>query len=234
MEQLRDIGPFKRGQIEAALWRMMVRSQDPSLIPQVFRTRVKRLLDIDRKEQVYESEVMKQRNFAFSDEAPVGRGADALYSSFDVFCLGVGLDLLDLGFKQAETVFFLQNVRADLRGAYQWIMNNPPAPRQHIPTEDRPNCPSYDYHRIRIADCRIYMRFTKVELKELFFSAKPNVPFFFRPDFFYGIEHLGKELRKRQYDDRKSVLMELADFAVLLHEKLASTPPTPRGRPRLR
>ena len=96
---------FKRGQVEWALWRAFTQYRSQGDVPpQIFRTRIKRLLDLDRDPGADATKAASIAPFAFV--APVdGSGVEAAYAPFDVFCLGLALDLLDVGFKQSEIVY---------------------------------------------------------------------------------------------------------------------------------
>ena len=96
---------YKRGQVEWALWRAFTLARSPGDgPPSIFRTRVKRLLDLDREFDTSEMEVPPTCAFAFVEPSDGGSGFETQYAPFDVFCLAIGLDLLDVGFKQGEIV----------------------------------------------------------------------------------------------------------------------------------
>jgi hypothetical protein len=93
-----------RGQVEWVLWCSFVRARfNPGQSPRVFRTRVKRLLDIDRHLDLTGAEVPPEASYAFA-APPAIEGAEAEYLAVDAFCLAIALDLLDAGFKQSEVV----------------------------------------------------------------------------------------------------------------------------------
>src|SRR5258708_1814137 len=88
---------FRRGQVEWAIWRFFtfMKSAPPDP-PKVFLTRIKRLLETDRHDKVptgqdYDPPVA----FAFSSAESKGKGVDAVFTSFDAFCLALALDLVD-------------------------------------------------------------------------------------------------------------------------------------------
>src|SRR5438309_8314445 len=104
---------FKRGQVEWAIWRfftlMRLASDDP---PQVFLTRIKRLLETDRQDKVPAgNDYQPPARYAFSSAESEGQGIDAVFTSFDAFCLALALDLADFGFKPSEIVFLLRYLR---------------------------------------------------------------------------------------------------------------------------
>ena len=94
---------FKRGQVEDALWqRFAMRTRIKPKISKKFQTRIKRLLDLDRQETALNSSTRSSARYAFLDTTPEGRGTDVSFTPFNVFCLALGLDLLDVGLKQSE------------------------------------------------------------------------------------------------------------------------------------
>ena len=153
------------------------------------------------------------------------------YTSFNAFCLAVGLDLLDTGFKQSEIVFVLKHIRSLLEEQFEWIMNKPPAPTQLIPAEERPNCPSNEENG---ADRRVFMVLEKLELKEVFspaaVPANSQLPVISVPLFFHGLEDLSLELDKMNRDFRKALVLELAVTAKMVKDRLAEAPLIKRGR----
>ena len=219
---------YRRGQVLWALWRTFTHgrrvSPDP---PSTFLTRVKRLLELDR------ADGSETGRFAFVDEEPEGKGTDSGYSAFNALCLGLALDMLDVGFKQSEVVFFLQHTRDEIERFFKHILTSPPALRQKIGAEDRPDCPTYEENGIAYADPRIFLLTTKVEMTEVFPGprGKPRRgPLIWRPVFCRGIEALRAELHRMNYDNRKTFVMELANLAVLVTSNLAEAPLIRRGR----
>ncbi len=222
---------FKRNQVEWALWSSFVhRPPNPGEPPQVFRTRIKRLLDLDRATPIPPRSNSLQRH-AFSEGHSEGHGRDVSFSVFDAVCLAIGLDLLDTGFKQSEVVFLLQHLRLQLGEQYERMQLYPPAPRKYIAAEDLPGCPTYEMNGLTLADPRIFMTLNKVELREIY--TNPPNPMILQPRFYYGIEQLTKELDRLNYSERKVLVMEIAEISVLLESDLRQAPLVRRGRPSL-
>jgi len=229
---------YKRGQVEWALWRFFSESNPKGQRPpQIFLTRIKRLLEVDwMRETAHESEVPHPR-FAFRDEPGEGKGRDASYTLFNAFCLALGLELLDVGFKQSEIVFLLRHLRDELQKKFNHILKHRPSPRQPIPAEDRPGCPVYEDHRgWKWADCRVYAVIHKVEFKELFPFLKGRKrgrqPVFPTPVFCHGNAALAKEFHKMNLEAfhyRKAFVMEIAHTVVLVKTFLGEAPALPRG-----
>ena len=84
-----DQTTFKRGQVEWGLWQLFAANR-PShgRPPQAFRTRMKRLWELDRQMGA------EAPGFAFFDEPPVGRGYEVAFSPFNSFCLAFCRDLI--------------------------------------------------------------------------------------------------------------------------------------------
>jgi len=79
------------------LWRTLTLARSPGDgPPPIFRTRIKRLLDLDRELDAGGLEVPSPSTFAFIAPAEGGSGIEARYAPFDAFCLAIALDLLDL------------------------------------------------------------------------------------------------------------------------------------------
>ncbi|MET0183651.1 MAG: hypothetical protein ABW199_12280, partial [Caulobacterales bacterium] len=108
---------YRRGQIEWALWRLALGglANPRKAMPQLFRTRVKKLLDLDHV--LPRGRARADKGFAFSSARPAGLGTDAAFTRLDTLCLAIGLDLLDLGFKQMEIVELVRALRAALADA---------------------------------------------------------------------------------------------------------------------
>ena len=200
----------------------------------MFRTRIKRLLDLDRDMEPAGEAEKTSTPFAFSSAPPNGRGVEIPFTSFDTFCLALGLDLLDVGFKQSEVVFLMQHIRQSLSEQHDLIMRSPPTPREKLHAGDRPNVPIYDHRNFQIADCRVFILINKVELTELFGSAPDKrispTPRILQPIFCLGIEALKDELHQMGFSYRKAMVFELSEMAVMLTDFLLEAPLVKRGR----
>ncbi len=220
---------YKRGQVEWALWRFVSRhhgqSKDP---PKVFRTRIKRLLELDRVGQ------KSGEQFAFAGHPPEGQGVDVAFTAFDAFCLGFGLDLLDTGFKQSEVVFLIRHIRQDLCQEYKRTMSDPTPDHQYADARDYPDWPSYQHRNFRVVDCRVFAVIEKVEMTEIFSSLKDRTarkePLIMEPKFCRGIEELREELHNMNDGYRKAMVLEMAYTAVGITELLEQAPVVRRGR----
>jgi hypothetical protein len=221
---------YKRGQVEWALWRYFRQKSDANgEPPPVFRTRIKRLLDLDRAEY-------SGTGFAFSNTSTSGQGKDAAFSVFDAFCLAIAMDLLDAGFKQSEVVFFLSYTREDLAKQFKHIMQRIPFPSSRSPVspEDAPGYPTIQIRNISVADRHVYMVTGKIELKDAFTNqtnqSQRAIPAIRKPDFYNGGEALKHAMFMNPTHHRKIFLVELYDIATRITDELNAAPKIRRGR----
>jgi hypothetical protein len=204
---------FQRGQVDEALWALF--RPDQSSAPALFLGRIRKLIDIDRKTDVLAgASTAHAAPHAFHSRPPRGQGYEAEFSPFDAFCLAIGLDLLDLGFKQSEIVFLLRHIRSDLERKFVEILDDPPAGRMAQET-----------------DKRLFMAVGKVELVERTRSSA-STPLILKPQFARGLEGATALVGRLGYGDRKIILLEIGNTAVLLCNALMQASPRPKGRPR--
>ena len=224
---------FKRGQVEWALWRLftLTRYLTTPPISSVFRTRIKRLLELDRASDPLMSAEEVHLPHAFFASLPEGTGIDTQYTAFDAFCLVVALDLLDAGYKQSEVVLLLRHLRPRLEKPFRKMQKAPVILRQRrVPADDRPGCPAYEKNGRRYADCRVFVLIEKIEFKEVFPGAEDGLPVIFEPIFCRGLAELNKQLDRMNHQRRKLLVLELADTASLLLQSLREAPAVKRGR----
>jgi len=204
---------YKRNQVEWSCWRVNTLGRDED-IPKVFLTRIKRLLELDRQPLNGNATAM-----AFSSSnIPMGKGSEATFSDFDVFCICLGLDLLDLGFKQSEVVFFLHHVREDIERVYKKIHN-----KSSVHGRNR-----YGINK----DNAVFMVIRKIELKELFplIPKDHKDPVISPPLFCFGSDELMAKTLDTANQYRKFIVIELAKIAALLNDFLPQAPVRSRGR----
>jgi len=200
-------------------------------MPVVFRTRIKKLLDIDRSGPMTGEEPGASPR-AFSDDQPPGSGSEAAFTAFDVFCLALALDLLDMGFKQAEIVFLLRHMREDLRPVFERIVRDyPPANRQRYRAKDFPNCPATETQSgAKVVDANVYLLVRKIELRELVPAMAAKHPLIAPPQICAGQVELAEALRDLNSVQRKMLVIEIGLSARLAPTFLSSAPLTKRGR----
>ena len=167
-------------------------------MPVVFRTRIKRLLELDRSMDLPDVD-----GLAFQDAKPEGRGVEVAFTSSNVFALALGLDLLDMGYKQAEIVFLLQHIRDSLIAIHEYIMKSPPVPPHRLPPKDRPDAPIITVKGREYADCNVFLLFRNAALNE--------------------------KMSEMGMRNRKFLVLEIANSAALLETYLGQTEPVKRG-----
>jgi hypothetical protein len=228
---------YGRGQIEWALWRSFARAHyNRGDVPPVFRTRIKRLLDIDRDLDLTRAEAPPETAYAFVPPPPAG-GTEAEYRAVDAFCLAIALDLLDSGFKQSEVVFLMRYLRPELESRFPVMIKAPSLiDRQRHRAEAYPGFPSFDYRGRRYADGRLFVIFEKIEMTEVIpasATGRLTGPLILQPLFCEGAEALASELHESMPDRRRVVtVLELAATAQAVRVWLAEAPIIRRGRPK--
>ena len=155
---------YGRGQAEWALWKGFIFGRNASdEVPKVFKTRVKRLLDVDRDSDFADISAPPTVRWSFV-APPEESGGEALYSEVDVFCLGVGLDLLDAGFKQSEVVYLMRYLRKELEARMPLLLSRPSLlsrqryrPEASLPTYTENGTPYADARQfVVISNCLLY------------------------------------------------------------------------------
>ena len=205
---------FKRSQVEWALWQHISHgsSNDP---PKALRTRIKRLLEIDREKHRGTGE------FAFCRTETSGQGTDAAFELFDVFCLALTLHLMHAGIKQSMVVTLMQHFRGYLWGHFDDITSRP-APK------GRPRTVA----KAMQEDRRVFAVFYNVDMaKELSKSDRPKIRLTFKePEISWGLASLTSVLNRMDAFDRQTIVMELAHMAHDLEQALMHAPIAKRGR----
>lgn len=244
---------WTRSQVEHALWRHIVTHKDwgtdPNKLvdrmPQVFRSRVKKLLNLDRIPDMTPWPDLLKDIWAFYDGPPQGTGSEERFSTVHVFVLGIALDLLNVGLKQSEVIFFVKHAREFLEKALieihnetDWIAPVHRTTRQLSLHRDHPkSSPIFLEQKSQpFADFTAWMIVQRIENQEIFPLLKekkrdPNSPLFMNPEFIVGLEGLKERLFRRGSSYRHGIFIELADSALTLPEYLAEAPTVRRGRP---
>lgn len=232
---------YKKGQVEWALWRAFrpTGSRDDGPVP-VFRTRIKRLLDLDREPIVDGQESGSASEYAFVATPDGGKGAEAAYEPVDAFCLGLALDLLDVGFKQSEVVFLMRHLRSELDDWFPRLMKRPSlVDRQDVIAKQHPRLPKIKRGaKAAVVDARVFLLLGRIELTEVLSGIasdqrKKQPAVFPQPVYCEGIVELGNVLDELMPHHRRTVIiLELAKLAHAVSDFLAVAPAVPRGRPR--
>lgn len=231
---------FKRGQIEWALWRSFrpIGAQDDGP-PQVFKTRIKRLLDLDRAFDVRELGPQSIASLAFTKTFEGGSGIEAAYTGEDVFALALALDLLDVGFKQGEIVFVVRHLREIIDDWFLDLVKRPDLmDRQRLLASRYPELPSFDpgSGKAALADARVFLLLNRIEITEVLSvtsKTKRGQAVFLEPEVCEGLKALQLRLQDLMPVKRRAlVLIEMAGLAQSVHRFLQEAPIAPRGRPR--
>ena len=228
---------YGRGQVEWALWRTFARNSARGIeVPKAFLTRVKRLLEIDRDMDLSDREARPAADFAFV-APPQRRGGEVAFAPVDAFCLAVGLDLLDAGFKQSEVVFLMRHLRIELEDRFSQMLEGPNLnARRRYPAAKYPNLPTVKHKGKTYADGRMFVVIKKFEIIEALASPKlagHTDPLFLEPVFCNGAEALARRLSETMPDHRRVVtVVELATTAQFVCSSLEQAPNIRRGRPK--
>ena len=86
------------------------------------RTRIKRLLELDRFIGRKRTKNAEEANFAFFSEEAPGTGADISFSEYDAFALLNGLRIMGHGWPQGFAVAIMRRVRPALEREHARIL----------------------------------------------------------------------------------------------------------------
>jgi hypothetical protein len=116
---------YKRNQIEEAIARISVSNYEKP--PSELRTRIKRLLDLDRSlGRKLRSKDPEEANFGFFSEEAPGTGADISFSEYDAFALLNGLRIMGHGWPQGFAVAIMRRIRPALEREHALILRQDP------------------------------------------------------------------------------------------------------------
>ncbi len=116
---------YKRNQVEEGIARIF--APNPKKTPAELRTRIKRLLDLDRSiGRKVRSKNPEEANFGFFSEEAPGTGADILFTEYEAFALLNGLRIMAHGWPQGFAVSIMRRVRVDLEREHARILRQPP------------------------------------------------------------------------------------------------------------
>ena len=206
---------YKRGQIEWALWRSFrpLGSRDDGP-PPIFKTRIKRLLDLDRDLDVTQFASKPPSDFAFVTSFDGGSGVEAAYAPADVFALALALDLLDVGFKQGEIVFVMRHLREVLDDWYPDLIKRPSLnDRQKRLAVHHPKLPRYEpgSGKAALADARVFLVLNRIEITEVLAAAgaktRPGQALFLQPEVCEGLAALDVRLHDVMPLRRRTVIL---------------------------
>jgi hypothetical protein len=116
---------YKRNQIEEAIARIFAPNCEKP--PSELRTRIKRLLDLDRSiGRKPRSKDAEEANFGFFSEEAPGTGAVISFSEYEAFALFNGLRIMEHGWPQGFAVSIMRRVRPDLESEHARILRQRP------------------------------------------------------------------------------------------------------------
>jgi hypothetical protein len=116
---------YKRNQIEGAIARIFYQNQQKP--PSELRTRIKRLLELDRSTgRKVRSADAEKANFAFFSEEAPGTGVDVSFSEYEAFALLNGLRIMNHGWPQSLAASIMRRVRCDLEREHARILRQDP------------------------------------------------------------------------------------------------------------
>lgn len=221
---------YKRSQVEDTLWATFRIGRAPASLPAAFRTRIKKLLDLDR---IGHSE-NPSLPLIFNDERAEGQGMDVPFTSFNAFMLGLALELWNAGLKQSDIIFFLRHCRKQFERQHHRIVNAGIALYQVM--EPLAGWPTTVLNNISIADTKIFILIGRMDLTEA--SGMPiaspearHNPLFFEPIFCNGLAALQQAFAEAPAMRRTYLVVEISDLAVFIDQTLKATPARRRGRP---
>lgn len=222
---------YRRGQADWALWQLFRLGSGgaPESVPRGFCARIKKLLDLDRGQAGLNLPVP---GHAFGKHKQERTSRDAQFTSFDVFCLGVALDLLDAGFLQTDAVAFIRGARVKLQKEFHLIITHyPPVTRARRLAKDHPRLPSFVENGTRIADTRVYLATRKRELTEVrSMPGKVRGPYMTEPEFAHGRDELQNHLMSLSPYARSALVLEFGSTAKLIEAFLDRAPTINRAR----
>ena len=249
-------GVWRRNQLVAALWHYLATARDwggdqhglAESVPRVFRSRVKKMLDLDRLPHLlpWEENQLPPDQWAFYDQAGEGTGSEERFSTVHAFNMGLALQMLNIGLKQSEVIFVLKWARPDLEAVFKKIHAQPgalaPVSDTRRQSHEHKHYPSskpiwLEDKKSPEADFTVWMLLQRVETKELHPSSGERAtegqapPMFMAPEFCFGLEAVKTYVFKHLNDFPHLVLLELADLALTLPRELAQAPAIGRGRP---
>jgi hypothetical protein len=209
---------YKRNQVEEAIARLFYPDhQEP---PSELRTRIKRLLELDRSMgRKIRSKHAEEANFAFSEEAP-GTGADISFSEYEAFALLNGLRMMDHGWPQSVAVSIMRRVRRDLEREHARILRQDPDQLfddEAVLASARPGDIAADNTD------PVYLTVASKAQPALDQGQSALLPAVCR-----GSESVGKF--RRQMGASTVTMFEVVTLTHSLHTQLMKTAPSPRGR----
>jgi len=207
---------YKRNQIEEAIARVVV--PNCKQLPSELRTRIKRLLELDRSMgRKVRSNDAEEANFAFFSEDAPGSGADISFSEYEAFALLNGLRIMDHGWPQSVAVSIMRRVRCDLEREHGRILR-----------QDPDSLFDWEAIRARARPGDIAADNTDPVYLTIASKAQPEGQRALLSAVCRGHEGVAKF--HRQVGASSVSMFEIVTLAYNLHSQLMKTAPTLRGR----
>jgi hypothetical protein len=209
---------YKRNQIEEAIARIVAPNCEKP--PSDLRTRIKRLLELDRSiGRKRRSNDAERANFGFFSEEAPGTGADILFSEYEAFALLNGLRIMQHGWPQGLAVSIMRRVRLDLEREHARILRQDPAKlfdQQAIDATARPG---------DIAVDNTDPVFLTVAAREQYASDERQTRLCAVCRGLAKVSEFGRDVGASSM-----TMFEVATLAHRLHQELMKTKPRRRGR----
>ena len=210
---------YKRNQIEEAI--TSVFRADREKASRKLRTRIKRLLELDRSRgRTPRSKTPEQAHFAFFAEEAPGTGADISFSEYEAFALVNALRIMEHAWAQGFAVSVMRRVRADLEREHARILKQSPDKlfdQQAIFAKARPGDMAFDNSD------PVFLTLASKAQGGTDDSQAPPVA-----AVCHGLAKVG-EFSSRERASSVTIL-EVATVTHQLHDALQKTQPRHRGR----
>ena len=223
---------YRRNQAEWAIWHLLDRGKltSDSAPASVVHT-IRRLIDVDRKVGT-ESRTPHpwEKRHAFIDELPPGRGAEVGYSLENVVALWLGVQFLTLGVPQAEIVRFLRALKPELNDAVRRLHQDYSARIKVALTTGGDAAAKLRQSEFIPAASHVYLLTPTVDHHGVITAAKHRG----RPtlsNIRRGRDELLEFVETYASQDKRLVVLEIANAVTSLAYLLARAPVIKRGRP---
>ncbi|MCO5091724.1 hypothetical protein [Bosea sp. (in: a-proteobacteria)] len=233
-----EVSMYKRNQINEVLVKA-IRSTYSSQPDEVILTRIKRLLDSDRKSRLPSSGDTRS-SFAFHDDDAAGSGRDVTFSAYSVLALFLALRLMNCGLPQGRAVSALRRFRESLEQEHRRMSEVDIASLLNIEGTVIAGATALSREKL-IAKGNV----VEDSGKMVFFCVHADLeavgevtrmiagkdgP---RPDIICrGWEELEKRVKLDGYSNSPTLIVELMNPFIQLNHLLSKTQPARRGRRR--
>lgn len=221
---------YKRNQMEIGITKALIRfpkasenssDADAASIP----SRIKKFLEADRE--------IGKDNFAFIEDAEVGKGKERDFSLFDCFMMSLALQMFHSGFDQSSTIKALQSSKNTLRETFQRISNDNYVEAAVIESvasypEAKGKVPTIMKGKEEIYDANVYFIMSPGKILGLNSGYVTDQFISLRPVIAYGFQDLQKYIMEETLIN--FTLIELVKIIKRLRAIVPSIPAAKRGR----